>query len=167
MERLHKGAVVLDAGCGSGEPVTRVLASSFQVIGIDFSEEQTRLAKETVPDSDVICTDISHLPFRDCSFDAICSFYAIIHVPRIEHHELLLGLQRILRPGGLALLCMGAGDVPDDVSEYHGVDMFWSHYDSETNMRMIRNGFNILRFTIIEDPTDPVASHLFVLAQKP
>ncbi len=166
VERLPRGAMVFDAGCGSGYPVAQFLARVFQVTGMDLAEEQIRLAKRMVPGATFICGDITSLPFRDRTFDAVVSYYTIIHVPRSEHPELLLDFRRILRPGGLALLCMGAGDLPCDISEYHGARMFWSHYDSETNLRMIRESrFTILRFEIITDPTAPASSHLFALGQ--
>ena len=157
---------MLDAGCGSGNPVAQFLGGIFKVTGMDFAEEQILLAKRTVPGATFICGDITRLPFRDRTFDAVVSYYTMIHVPRSEHPELLLGFHRILRPGGLALLCMGAGDLPGDIGDYHGVEMFWSHYDSETNLRMMRKSrFTILRFEIITDPTDPASSHLFALGQ--
>ncbi len=158
--------MVLDAGCGSGYPVAQILAGVFQVTGMDFSEEQIRLAKRTVPGPSFICGDITKLPLRDRTFDAVVSYYAIIHISRDEHQELLMGFQRILKRGGQALLCMGAGDLPSDISGYHGVRMFWSHYDSETNLEMMRESrFTILGFEIIRDPTDPASSHLFALGQ--
>ena len=65
------------------------------------------------------------------------------------------------------MLCMGAGDIPEDISEYHGTSMFWSHYDSETNLRMIEESrFDIIWFKTVRDPIDPPSSHLFVLGQK-
>ena len=167
VDHLPKGGMVIDAGCGSGVPVAQFLARSFQVTGVDFAEEQIRLAKEKVPNAEFICADITDLPFRDGIFDAVCSYYAIIHVPREEHPKLLLELHRILRPGGLVLLCMGAGDLPHSIGDWYGAEMFWSHYDRETNVSMMEeHGFDILWDKIIADPIDPAASHLFVLALK-
>lgn len=167
IERLPRGAMVLDAGCGSGYPVAQFLAKVFQVIGLDFAWGSLRLAKKKAPDTGLICGDISNLPFPNGTFDAVCSYYAIIHVPRSEHPKLLLDFHRILRPDGLALLCLGAGDLPGDISDYHGTRMFWSHYDSQTNLKLMKeSGFGILRSEIIEDSTDPASSHLFLLGRK-
>ena len=167
VERLPKGALVLDAGCGSGYPVAQLLAKFFRVGGADFAGEQVRLAKERVPDGWFVCADITNLPFHDSTFDAVCSYYAIIHVPRSDHPKLLLDLHRILRPSGLALLCMGVGDLPSDISDYHGTKMFWSHYDRDTNLNMMKESmFDILWFKVVKDSTDPTASHLFILRQK-
>ncbi len=117
VNRLPKRVMVLDAGCGSGYPVAQFLARFFQVTGVDFAEEQVRLAKGTVQDVALVCADLSNLPFNNDTFDALCSYYAIIHVPRNEHSKLLKDFHRTLKPGGLALLCMGAGDLPEDVDD--------------------------------------------------
>jgi ubiquinone/menaquinone biosynthesis C-methylase UbiE len=38
--RLPENAKVLDAGCGSGLPVAKILSERFDVTGVDFSEAQ-------------------------------------------------------------------------------------------------------------------------------
>jgi ubiquinone/menaquinone biosynthesis C-methylase UbiE len=165
--RLPKGATVLDAGCGSGYPVAQFLAKFFHVVGMDFAEKQIHLARERVPDATFVCGELSNMPFRKDSFDAVCSYYAIIHVPRQVHLKLLRDMHRILRMSGLVLLCMGAGDLPRDIDDYHGAKMYWSHYDSKTNLQMMNQSkFEILWSKIVQDPIDPHASHLFVLGQK-
>ncbi len=112
---------------------------------MDFAKEQVLMAKRTVPDAEFVLGDLTAMPVRDCTFDAICSYYAIIHIPRSEHSKLLRDFHRILKPGGLVLLCMGAGDLPEDVPDWFGTQMYWSHYDDKTNLRMMKEGgFDIL-----------------------
>jgi len=167
--RLPGAAQVLDAGCSAGMPVTRWLSERFSATGIDISEGQIRLARRLVPEATFLCRNMTALDFPDESFDAICSFYAVIHVPRDEHRSLLHDFHRMLRPDGLLLLCTGAGDWPGAVEEFFGAPMYWSHYDAETNLRMTENaGFNVLRSEIVPDSLDPETAsyHLFLLAQK-
>jgi len=169
IQRLPKGAKVLDAGCGAGVPVTRILNQSFKVVGVDFSEEQLRLAREQVPQAQFICQDMMKLDFPDDSFDAICSYYAIIHIPREEHRGLLQSFYRMLKMSGLMLLCMGAGDLPEDIEEdCFGARMYWSHFDAETNLKMLEDcGFGIIwSRTVTEQLAFGGGRHLFVLAQK-
>ena len=167
VERLPKGAKVLDAGCGAGIPVTRYLIQFFDVTGVDFSDEQIRMARQLVPEAHFLCQDITQLTLADNSFDAICSYYAIIHVPRREHQDLLQNFHRILKPAGLVLLCLGADDLEKDIQDYHGARMYWSHYDAETNLNLVKEGgFEIIWSRMVADSTSPGASHLFVLAQK-
>jgi ubiquinone/menaquinone biosynthesis C-methylase UbiE len=167
VQRLPRGAKVLDAGCGAGVPVTKFLSRFFEVTGVDFAEAQIQLARQLVPQAQFVCQDMTELAFRDQSFDAICSYYAIIHIPRQEHRRLFLNLHRLLRPSGLALLCLGASDLADDIDEnYLGARMYWSHYDAETNIEMLHEcGFNVIGSKIVADSTDPGSAHLFVLAQ--
>jgi ubiquinone/menaquinone biosynthesis C-methylase UbiE len=166
-ERLPRGALVLDAGCGSGYPIGRSLIENIQVTGLDFSKQQLLLARKTIQDAKLVCGDITKLPFPDSTFDAVVSYYSIIHIPRNEHREVLLSFHRILKTGGLALLCLGAGDLPSDTSSWYGTQMFWSHYDKETNLQMVRDSeFTILWSGVIRDPIDPASSHIFVLSQK-
>jgi SAM-dependent methyltransferase len=165
--RLPRGAKVLDAGCGAGEPVTKRLVEFFQVTGVDISEEQIKRARKLVPGADLICQDMTKLDLPDNHFDGICSFYAIIHIPREEHAALLKNFHRMLMPGGLALLCLGAEDLEEDVEDFLGTVMYWSHYDTPTYLEMIRKtGFKVMLHREVPDGSCPDARHLFVLAQK-
>lgn len=168
VQRLPLGAAVLDAGCGAGVPVTQLLSQQFQVVGVDFSEEQIKLARKLVPQAYFMCEDITKLTFPDETFDAICSYYAIIHIPREAHEALFRQFNRLLKPSGLALLCLGADDLDDDIVEdYLGTRMYWSHYDDETNLAMLANcGFDIIWSRIVKDASCPESGHLFVLVQK-
>ncbi len=168
VERLSEGAEVLDVGCGPGVPVTRILAQRFKVTGVDISEVQIALARQQVPQARFLCQDMTRLHFPDDSFEAICSYYAIIHVPRSQHRQLLLDFRRMLRPGGLVLLCMGAGDLPEGIEDdYFGVPMYWSHFDAQTNVKLMEEcGFRVLWARIVEDETCPGGAHLFIMAEK-
>ena len=168
MERLPGNAKVLDAGCGAGIPISQILSERFQVTGVDFSEAQVELARKNVPAAKFLCEDITKLDFPDETFDGITSYYAIIHIPREEHQALLANFHRMLKPGGLALLCLGAEHLIEDIDEnYLGTRMYWSHYDADTYLNMLRDcGFEILWSRNVTDATCEGAGHLFVLAQK-
>ena len=168
VDRLPQNANVLDAGCGAGVPVTRFLSRFFNVTGVDFAETQIELARNLVPRATFICKDMRELDFPDHSFDAICSYYAIIHIPRETHNFLLQNFYRMLKPKGLLLVCMGSEDLEDDISEdYCGTTMYWSHYGVDTNTAMIEAcGFTIIWSKIVTDSTYPESTHLFVLAQR-
>jgi ubiquinone/menaquinone biosynthesis C-methylase UbiE len=168
VQRLPPGATVLDAGCGAGVPVTRYLSQFGQVVGVDFAAAQIQLAQRLVPTAQFLCQDLTEMAFPDESFDGICSYYAIIHIPRHEHRSLFCNFYRMLKPAGLALLCLGADDLPEDVEEdYLGARMYWSHYDAGTNLRLLQEcGFEVVWSKIVADRTSPGSAHLFVLAQK-
>jgi len=110
---------------------------------------------------------MTKLDFPENHFDGICSYYAIIHIPREEHYALLENFYRMLKPGGITLLCLGADDLLDEIEEdFHGNRMYWSHYDAVTNQATPTEiGFHIILSKIVPDETYD-GKHLFVLAQK-
>ncbi len=169
MARLPDRAKVLDAGCGAGIPVAKILSDRFELTGVDFSEAQIELARKNVSNAQFICQDMTKLDFPDGTFDAIVSYFAIIHIPREEHRSLFVSFQRMLKPGGFALLCLGAEHLVDDVDEtYLGTRMYWSHFDAETYLEMLEvTGFKLVWSRIVRDETCEGGGHLFVLAQKP
>jgi ubiquinone/menaquinone biosynthesis C-methylase UbiE len=166
--RLPEKAKVLDAGCGAGIPVAQILSERFMVTGVDFSESQIELARKNVPNASFICQDMTRLYFTDGTFDAICSYYAIIHIPRQEHQSLLINFHRMLKPDGLGLFCLGTAALVVDIDEnYFGAHMYWSHFDAGTYHRMLKEiGFYILWSRIVRDETCEGGVHLFVLVQR-
>lgn len=168
IERLPENAKVLDAGCGAGVPISQMLSERFDVTGVDFSEAQIELAKKSVPKAKFICQDMTKLDIPEDSFDGICSYYAIIHIPREEHQLLLTNFYRMLKPGGFALLCLGAEHLVDDIDEnYLGTRMYWSHYDIDTYLKMLKDcSFSVIWSKRVVDETCEGSGHLFVMAQK-
>jgi SAM-dependent methyltransferase len=164
---LRGDSLVLDAGCGAGVPVTRFLAQRHRVVGVDFSMAQARLASKLVPTARIACLDMTKLAFPPNVFDGICSFFAILHIPRSQHRDLLAALHRILRVDGLALLCLGDKSTVAAYGPYLRTNMFWSHFDRGEYLEMLAaTGFKIISSQIEPDPISKIATHLFVLARK-
>lgn len=168
-EGLPDGARVLDLGCGAGVPYTAYLSERFETVGDDISRAQLALARLYAPGASLVLGDMSSPPFAPASFDAITAIYSIIHVPREQHEALLEALHGLLRPGGRALVVLGANaweGVDEDWLDL-GATMFWSHFDAEASRSMVeRAGFRVLESAIEEDD-DHDAWHLFVVAKKP
>jgi ubiquinone/menaquinone biosynthesis C-methylase UbiE len=164
--RLGPGHTVLDAGCGAGVPVMQMLVDAgLSVVGIDLSSVQLELARARVAAAQLAQADLSMVPFGDGSFDGLVSYFAVIHVPRADHRHVFAEFRRVVRPGGVALLCLGAGDAPedDDAESWLGTRMFWSHFDVETNLEMLRAaGFDVVLDEVVADPMDH-GRHLFAL----
>lgn len=166
-DRLPDDGRVLDAGCGAGVPVSKRLAVEYDVVGVDFSVEQVRRARQDVLRANFVQGDMATLAFADDSFDAVCAFFSIIHVPMDEHSRVAAEFSRVLRPGGLALLTVGGdewtGSNPDWLDT--GVEMHWSFPDTETSVRHLEDaGFEILEQHTVEDELGGVFP--FLLAEK-
>jgi ubiquinone/menaquinone biosynthesis C-methylase UbiE len=148
-DRLPEGARVLDAGCGGGTPALAALAGDGEprAVGLDFSGEQLRLAREAVPVAGLVRGDMTALPFRDRSFDAVTALHSLIHVPLGEHATVLAEFERVLVPGGLLLLTEGeeewVGENPDWLET--GVAMRWEIAGRETTRDQLEGaGFEVL-----------------------
>ena len=123
--RLDAGVRVLDLGCGDGTKTHR-LAERFDVLGVDISPEQLRLARTAAPEVTFVEADFSELDFVAETFAAVTAFYSFMHVPRERHLELFRKVLRWLTPGGLFLASLSTLGGPDRTENWLGVDMFFS-----------------------------------------
>ena len=138
-EQITPGAAVLDLGCGTGVPVSRALAAQYRVTGLDGSAYSIELARQNVPEATFRRADMTQVAFAPESFAAVISCYAIIHVPRAEHAALLRHIAGWLQPGGLLIATMGATESEGTEEDWLGAPMYWSHFDAETNQRLVTN----------------------------
>jgi ubiquinone/menaquinone biosynthesis C-methylase UbiE len=139
-QRVPAGGKVLDLGCGSGVPVARRLADAgYRVTGVDISEVQVRRARERVPQAEFLQADATEVSFDDEAFDAVVSFYALIHVPLPEQPPLLRKIAGWLRPDGHFVTTMGHGAWTGTEENWlgGGAPMWWSHADAATNRAWI------------------------------
>ncbi|MHA1220744.1 MAG: class I SAM-dependent methyltransferase [Candidatus Heimdallarchaeota archaeon] len=165
---IPQGEKVLDAGCGGGLPFTRYLSESFDVIGIDISDEMIKLAIKNVPDAEFFRIDMTKLGFPNNYFSGILAYYSIIHVPREEQHRLFTNFIRMLKPNGVALFTLHSTDDPASVfDDFFGETMFWSGFDEATNLKILTEiGFEIIWSKLIGDSLGD-SKHLVVLIRKP
>ena len=169
LPELHD-RVVLDLGCGAGVPTTRQLAEHFTITGVDISKRQIDRARYNVPNATFMQADMAELEFPPDSFDAVTAFYSIIHLPRDEQPKLLQSIATWLRPGGLLMATMGANSTEVGFEEiWLGTSMYWSHFDSETNKRLLEDaGFRLISAGVkTSESSGESETFLWVVAQKP
>lgn len=163
------GARVLELGCGTGARSTPELAARFRLVGVDISPVSLAAARRNLPDAAFVCADMATLGFRPESFDAVAAFYSIIHLPREEHATLFGAIASWLKPGGRFVASLGARDNPDGTeADWLGVPMYWSHFDSATNLRLLEEAG--LRVLSAQEETQlelgEPATHLWIVAEK-
>jgi SAM-dependent methyltransferase len=134
-DRLPPEGAVLDLGCGSGLPVARDLtAAGYHVTGVDISDAQVRRARDLVPGATFIRADVITVGFDAASFDAVLSFFALIHLPLADQPSLLARAASWLRPGGLFVATTGYWAWTGVQENWlgGGAPMWWSHADVTT-----------------------------------
>jgi SAM-dependent methyltransferase len=165
--RLPPKGRVLDLGCGNGAKIAR-LAGTFDLVAVDLSTEQLRLARANLDGATLVNGDFSELDFPAQTFDAVTALHSIMHVPREEHPALFGRIAGWLKPGGLFLASMSHVGGEDRTYEWLGVEMFFSGFDAETNRRLVRDaGFELIHDDLIwmREPQGD-AAFLWVLARK-
>jgi len=137
-DRTPAGGDVLDLGCGNGIPAAKWLSGNgFRVTGVDLSDTMVARARELVPGATFLrgdATSVGEIDFDACCFDAVVSFYALIHVPITDQPGIISRAARWLRPGGLFVVTVGhtawTGTERDWLGG--GADMWWSHPGAAT-----------------------------------
>lgn len=161
---LKPNSTILDIGCGAGKPVDEFFVKhGHKIIGIDISRKQIELAKKNLPKANFAVKDMDTLSPNEYSVDAVISFYAIFHIPRDRHRQLVTTIYSFLPNGGYILITMGASEW-EGKENFHGVEMYWSHYNEEKNKKIIQNsGFEIL---LSEIDTSGGEKHQVIIAKK-
>ena len=167
--RLAPGSVVVDLGCGPGEPATRLFAAGHRVLGVDVSAGQLRLAASAAPSALLVRADITELALRPGSVDAVVSFFALGHLPPAAHHPLFTMIATWLRPDGLLLT--SAPRIPGSVvEEWNGVTMYFGGIGDEATLAAVEAGGLTVEASEVTAETDP-DGHLsrfhWITATKP
>jgi SAM-dependent methyltransferase len=97
-ECIPAGALVLDAGCGSGRIFRYELAADCRVVGVDIGAE----LRDNPNVADRVRGDVQRLPFADASFDAVLAGHVVEHLSRPG--VAMAEVARVLKPGGRFLL---------------------------------------------------------------
>lgn len=100
VEPYARGKRVLEAGCGTGLMLSRIDRVATQAVGVDLSSGMLGRARDR--GLTVVQGSITALPFGEATFDTVCSFKVLAHVPDIE--RALSELARVTRPGGHLVL---------------------------------------------------------------
>jgi ubiquinone/menaquinone biosynthesis C-methylase UbiE len=97
---LAQGKRVLEVGCGTGLILGRLARHAELARGVDLSPGMLQAARER--GLDVMLGSATQLPFEDASFDLVCSFKVLAHVPDIA--QALQEIARVTRPAGYMVL---------------------------------------------------------------
>ena len=86
--------LILDAGCGTGMLLEKIPKE--HAVGVDFSREMIKRAKNKNKSSNLVRADLSNLPFKDNTFDCI-----VFDPPYQDRWR--FNLEKVKRPGRLYL----------------------------------------------------------------
>ncbi len=79
---VRQGMRVLDVACGPGIVSERIYNRGASPVGIDFSPEMIKLAKQLYPHLEFSEGDAQDLPYEDASFDCVVMNFGMLHLPK-------------------------------------------------------------------------------------
>ena len=101
---LKTGSIVLDLGCGTGIPVSKILIDEgMMVYGVDASPSMVKAFRQNFPDMPIACEAAEDSSFFDQKFDAIISWGLLFLLSEETQIMLLKKAATALKPGGKLL----------------------------------------------------------------
>ena len=119
VERLPRGARVLDGAIGLGQLATRLQQRGYEMFGIDYSFEAALHVRRTstIP---VVVGDMTRMPFRDGAFDGVTTGETLEHLDDDAAAAREIG--RVLGDGGSCI-----ATVPALQSLWSASDDYYEH----------------------------------------
>ncbi|MFH0826957.1 MAG: class I SAM-dependent methyltransferase [Candidatus Omnitrophota bacterium] len=96
------GKIVLDLGCGDGYGAAFLAKAAQEIIAIDYEKEIVVKARKkyNAPNLKFVSMDVTDLGFKDESFDTLCSFQVVEHIPEERLSSYFLEIKRVLKNEG-------------------------------------------------------------------
>jgi SAM-dependent methyltransferase len=118
---LPQNPRVLDLGCGPGHETRRIACAGAEAIGIDYSGECIRVAKERCPECRFEVMDFRCLDGRFGEFDGVFASGSLIHIPAGELPDVIGRIAGVLKANGYFLAIIQDGE---------GVNEKWSRLEA-------------------------------------
>jgi SAM-dependent methyltransferase len=136
VERLPRGARVLDGAIGLGQLATRLQQRGYELFGIDYSFEAALHVRRnsSIP---VVVGDMTRMPFQDGAFDGVTTGETLEHLDDDAAAAREIG--RVLRNGGSCV-----ATVPALQSLWSASDDYYEHRRRYSRAQLV-NMFSALR----------------------
>lgn len=110
--KVKRGARVLDIATGAGYVASKAAEIGAISTGLDFSEAQIELARQTFTNVTFQQGDAQNLPFDSSTFDAVVMGFGMNHLPSPEKAS--SEAWRVLKPGGVFAFTVWAAPKPGE-----------------------------------------------------
>lgn len=134
-ELPRKTRALLEIGTGAGRDIRALAATGLEVVGVDLSIAQARLAKAAGALQAV--ASVRQLPFRDSSFDAVWTMSTLMHIPNSAISNALGELRRVLSPRAVAAIGVWGGPDIEDYGGHPNAGRLFSRRSDDTWRRLL------------------------------
>lgn len=125
----HRVRRVLEVGCGDGWNCGQLAKNSFEVVGVDWSQNGIDHARRLVPGGTFYCGDVTDPEFQRMfpePFDAVIFVEVMEHIPPENTTAALANTLAPLRTGGIFVLTTPSVNRPNDDPRH------FRHFDGPT-----------------------------------
>lgn len=119
---------ILDLGCGPGHESMRLASEGAKVLGLDYSRESIRIARERCPECTFEVADFRALDLRHGTFHGVWAAASLIHIGPDELPPLMERIADVLEAGGYLLAI---------VREGQGTRVIWPVVDGQKLKRVL------------------------------
>lgn len=95
---------ILDLGCGDGRHLHFFSELGYEISGLDYAPSALHLADKWLASdnlsAELVCADMTAIPWPEESFDAVISFLVINHNPIERIRRTIMEIHRVLKSGG-------------------------------------------------------------------
>lgn len=145
----HKFHSLLEIGCGPGHDAKFFQDEGLDVTCADISPSMIELCKAKGLNAQVM--DFSHLTFADNSFDSLWALNCLLHIPKNHLPEVLTGIRRVLKPGGLFYMGVYGGQNSEGVWEGDSNEpkRFFSFFEDDGLKQTLQELFTVVSFNTL------------------
>jgi len=149
------GKKVLDIGCGAGQITDYLTQKGLDTIGIDFSQELLKIAKQNFPNSKFILADICEYEHNE-QVDGIITKDMLFHLSDEDLIKVLQKFKNILKSNGKLCIIMEMPKVAGEkiyVEEFNDkYQIYYNYLTSEKLKELLKKtGFCMQNIQLVKD----------------
>ena len=149
------GKKVLDIGCGAGQITDYLTQKGIRAIGLDFSQELLKIARQNFPKSKFILADICEYEQKE-QVDGIITKDVLFHMSDENLIQVLQKFRKLLNPNGSLCIIM---DMPKEAGEQIFVEelddkhqIYYNYLTPEKLKELLeKTGFSIENIQLVKD----------------
>ncbi|MEW9698695.1 class I SAM-dependent methyltransferase [Paenibacillus sp. SI8] len=144
-----QGKKILDLGSGPGHQAAYLQKNGCDVTCIDLSEEMVRICQGK--GLEAFAMDFFQLELEPVSYDAIWTMNALLHVPKTSLNQVLVQIDRVLKPEGFIYLGIYGGYESEGIWEEDSYrpQRFFAFYENEHLLRIVSEMFEVEQFDLL------------------
>ena len=148
---IPRSGVVLDVGCGMGEPIARyLLQADRRVVGVDSSPSLIDLCRSRFPGSEWLVADMRALELGR-RFDGLLAWDSFFHLRTDDQRAMFPRFAAHARPGAPLMFTSGTSN-GEVIGSYRGQPLYHASLDPAAYEQLLAsNGFSV-RAYLADDP---------------